>query len=81
MEGYKIVRLLSKNNWEDFLNSEGGDRCPAIWEIENGNYVIVGEDITEQFKKELPPKFILGEKEKVVCIPRNVLNSAKNNIL
>ena len=54
--------------------------CPQIWELENGDIVVVGEDITDRVNDKLPSKVSLGERERVVLIPRTVLESASAHI-
>lgn len=57
----------------------GSSGCPDIWELENGDFAIIGADITN-LASELPPSAGCGQNERIVRIPRNLLLRAKSNI-
>lgn len=54
--------------------------CPDMWELEDGDYAIIGKDITSEALDSLPVSASVGVGEKVVRIPRALLASAKKNI-
>jgi len=56
--------------------SRGGSRCPDIWETDTGDYVIIGDDITDTVKQVLPSDADVSGTERAVLIPRDVLLSA-----
>lgn len=60
--------------------SSGGNRCPGVWELNNGDYAVVGEDITDRVRSELPEEVMLGPEEKIVLLPCRILQSAKPHI-
>ncbi len=60
--------------------SRGGNRCPDIWELEDGNIIVIGEDITDKVENHLPSDVLLGAEERIVLIPRHVLVSTKKRI-
>ncbi len=35
--------------------SVGGDGCPDIWELDNGDFAVIGIDITDVAIAKLPP--------------------------
>ncbi len=55
-------------------------KCPGIWELEDGDFAIIGEDITDITIEAIPLEASVWRGEKVVRIPRATLVSAKNNI-
>lgn len=58
----------------------GGRNCPAIFEMESGDYAIVGADITETAIASLPKESGCGSHERVVRVPREVLVLARGDI-
>ena len=59
--------------------SAGCSGCPDIFELENGDFAIIGADITEAAAK-LPPSAGCGPDERIVRIPRKTLVLAKLDI-
>jgi hypothetical protein len=53
--------------------------CPDIWELESGDFAVIGIDMTEAASK-LPPSASCGPDERIVRIPRNLLVNAKQDI-
>jgi hypothetical protein len=60
--------------------SAGCYGCPDIWELDNGDFAIIGIDITEAAIPQLPPTAGCGPDERVVRLPRNILVNAKRDI-
>jgi hypothetical protein len=54
--------------------------CPDIWELENGDFAIIGIDITDAAIPKLPPTAGCGSDERIVRLPRNLLVNAKRHI-
>ena len=54
--------------------------CPDIWELESGNFAVIGIDITDVAGTKLPPTASCGPDERIVLIPRNLLIGAKSDI-
>jgi len=75
----KFVRRVTEPV-QRLLDSPGGSRCPEVWEMDSGDFAVIGADITDEAKKILPPEVELGIEERIVMIPRAVLNSLKPNI-
>ena len=53
--------------------------CPDIFELDNGDFAIIGADITTAAGK-LPPSANCGPDERMVRIPRKTLILAKRDI-
>jgi hypothetical protein len=56
------------------------NNCPDIFELESGDFAIIGIDITDSAKPKLPPTAGCGPDERIVFIPRNLLVNAKSDI-
>jgi hypothetical protein len=54
--------------------------CPDIFELENGDFAIVGRDLTSVVARELPPGATCGPDERIIIIPRKTLVLAKPHI-
>ena len=54
--------------------------CPDIWELANGDFAVIGIDITDAAKAKLPLTAGCGPDERIVRIPRNLLVDAKRDI-
>ena len=54
--------------------------CPDIWELENGDFAVIGIDITDAAAPKLPPTAACGPDERIVRLPRNLLVNAKRDI-
>ena len=53
--------------------------CPDIWELDNGDFAVIGTDITN-FAGKLPPSANCGPDERMIRIPRKTLVLAKRDI-
>ncbi len=53
--------------------------CPDIWELANGDFAVIGIDMTDA-KGRLPETASCGPDERIVRIPRNLLVNAKRDI-
>ena len=54
--------------------------CPDIFELETGDFAIVGRDVTPETVSQLPAGASCGPDERVVVIPRGTLVLAKKDI-
>jgi hypothetical protein len=54
--------------------------CPDIFELESGDFAIIGIDITRTATPQLPASASCGPDERIVFIPRNLLVNAKSDI-
>jgi hypothetical protein len=53
--------------------------CPDVFELENGDYAIVGRDVS--FVLELPADAGRSEAERIVLAPRTVMMAAARDLL
>ena len=54
--------------------------CPDIWELEGGDFAVIGIDITDAAAAKLPPTAGCGPDERIIRLPRNLLVNAKRDI-
>jgi hypothetical protein len=54
--------------------------CPDIWELDGGDFAVIGIDITDAAKPKLPPSAGCGPDERIVRVPRKTLVLAKRDI-
>ena len=54
--------------------------CPDIFELESGDFAIIGIDITDAAAPKLPRTAGCGPDERIVRIPRKTLVLAKSDI-
>ena len=58
----------------------GGHTCPDILELESGDFVVIGTDITAELASGLPAGSGCGPDERIVRIPRQTLVGARPDI-
>jgi len=75
-----ILRRLGPHPHADGALSKGAKGCPDMFELETGDFAIIGQDATEQLMKTLPPDASCGPDERIVVIPRKTLVLAKSDI-
>ncbi|WAZ24585.1 hypothetical protein OHT76_31670 [Streptomyces sp. NBC_00287] len=74
----KIVRRLGATPRE--RGSASGQTCPDIFELEDGDFAVIGTDVTEELDGKLPPDAGRAEYERIVVITRETLLRAKRDI-
>lgn len=74
-----FVRRLGLDPHANGATSVGCQGCPDIWELADGDFAVIGIDITAA-KDGLPPTASCGPDERMVKIPRKTLVLAKADI-
>jgi hypothetical protein len=74
-----FVRRLGKSATE-LGNSDAEEKCPDIWQLDNGDIAVIGRDLTADYGLRLPDGVRLGADERLVVIPGNMLSAAKKDI-
>lgn len=54
--------------------------CPDIWELDSGDFAVIGIEATKVFLDKLPPTASCGPDERIVIVPRRILVAAKQDI-
>jgi hypothetical protein len=75
-----FLRRLGPDPHENGTQSVGCRGCPDIWELEGGDFAVIGIDITDAAASKLPPTAGCGPDERIVRLPRNLLVNAKRDI-
>lgn len=60
--------------------SSGEKSCPNIFELENGDFAIVGTEATQDYIDHLPPGTKIAEYESIVHVPRYIIETAIKDI-
>jgi len=82
MDTLKIKKRCGKDphTLPEGKKSIAADGCPDVFELENGDFAIIGVRVTSAFKANLPESAGCGADEEIVYIPRYVLANAKRDI-
>lgn len=54
--------------------------CPDIFELVDGDFAIIGIDVTEEARRHLPADASCGPDERIIRLPRPLLVRAKASI-
>ncbi|MCF2526398.1 hypothetical protein [Yinghuangia soli] len=54
--------------------------CPDIFELADGNFAVIGTDMTAELAAQLPPDAGCADYERIVVISRETLLHAKRDI-
>ena len=74
-----FTKRLGPNPNETILPCRHTYGCPDIWEMEDGDFAVIGADITEH-AGNLPPTAGCAPTERMVRLPRRLLVLAKPHI-
>ena len=74
-----FARRLGPDPHANGAQTAGCSSCPDIWELADGDFAIIGADLTA-FIGQLPPTASCGPDERMVRVPRQTLLRAKRDI-
>jgi hypothetical protein len=75
-----FLRRLGPDPHANGARTVGCRGCPDIFELESGDFAIIGIDITDAAAPKLPPSAGCGPDERIVLVPRKTLVLAKPDI-
>lgn len=75
-----FLRRLGPDPHANGAQTAAAQGCPDLWELADGNFAIIGIDITDATTGKLPPTAGCGPDERVVLVPRKTLILAKTDI-
>ncbi|WP_106585758.1 hypothetical protein [Murinocardiopsis flavida] len=75
----RLVRRLGRSPSE-LGNTDKISGCPDLWELSNGDIAVVGRDLTDRYRDDMPDDLKIAADERLVVIPRNVLTAAEDDI-
>lgn len=61
-------------------NTSGDGSCPDIWELTNGDVAVIGQDLTDVYRGQLPEGVSIDPGERLVVIPRSTIIAARTDI-
>ncbi|WP_455574235.1 hypothetical protein [Actinokineospora sp. 24-640] len=64
----------------DSASATSKNGCPDIWELSNGDVAVIGRDLTELYRAQLPEDVTVGDDERLVVLPGAMLVAAKIDI-
>ena len=73
-----FLRQLGLTSGKTETACAGGAYCPAVLELTDGNFVVIGEDLTATAIGRLPPGSGCGPMERVVRVPRDLMARMKS---
>jgi hypothetical protein len=73
-----ILRRLGPGPEEMTCAGSGG--CPDLFELDDGDFAIIGQDITREARLELPVDAGCSPEERIIRIPRRLLIEARPDI-
>ena len=76
----KFLRRLGPDPHANGAQTIALEGCPDIFELESGDFAIIGADITNAAASELPASASCGADERIVRIPRKTLVLARGDI-
>ncbi len=76
----KFSHRLGPNPHLNGATSPACDGCPDVWELEDGDFAIIGITITDEAKPLLPDSAGCGPDESIIRVPRKTLVHAKRDI-
>jgi hypothetical protein len=79
MESIMFLRRIGPNPHAGGARTPYLQGCPDIWELDGGDFAVIGADITN-LAGALPPSAGCGPDERMVRIPRETLVLAKPDI-
>lgn len=65
---------------QDLGLSSSSSSCPDFWQLENGDYAMIGTDATNAYAHRLPDGVSLAAGERLVILPGPIVRAAKSDI-
>jgi hypothetical protein len=78
--GSMFIRRLGPSPHADGKKTENLAGCPDILELSDGDFAVIGRDITAEAQQSMFSEANCGPDERVIRVPRRLLVSAKNDI-
>ena len=75
-----FLRRLGPDPHANGATTPALDNCPDVWELDTGDFAIIGIEMTPELKGKLPPTASCGPDERIVLVPRRILVGAKADI-
>ena len=76
----QFLRRIGPDPHANGAKTIAAQNCPDVWELADGNFAVIGIDITDACIHHLPPSAGCGPDERVVLVQRRILVDARNEI-
>ena len=76
----KFIRRIGPAPFASGSQCANSSACPDLWELDNGDFAIIGTDITTDAMAKLPPTAGCASHERIIRLPRHLLVNAKRDI-
>lgn len=76
----ELTRRIGPDPHADGRSTENLAGCPDILELANGDFAIIGRDITDEAQAVMFPTASYRPDERVIQLPRRMLVGAKQDI-
>jgi hypothetical protein len=78
--GGMFKRRLGPDPHAGGARTAGLKGCPDIFELETGDFAVIGRDVTPEANGQLPSGASCGPEERIIVIPRRTLVQARPDI-
>lgn len=75
-----FLRRIGPDPHADGATTPALKNCPDIWQLDNGDFAIIGIEATDALQAKLPDTASCGPDERIVIVPRRILVGAKSDI-
>ena len=75
-----FLRRLGPDPHANGAQTPALDGCPDIWELSDGDFAVIGIDMTDKAIDQLPQSAGCGSDERIVRVPRRTLVLARRDI-
>jgi hypothetical protein len=75
-----FVRRLGPDPHANGAQTPALQNCPDIWELDSGDFAVIGIEATDALHGKLPLTASCGPDERIVIVPRRILVGAKPDI-
>ena len=75
-----FIRRLGPDPHSNGAQTPALDGCPDIWELADGDFAVIGIDMTDKVIDQLPLSAGCGSDERIVRVPRRTLILARGEI-
>ena len=80
VQDLSILRRVGPDPHANGAKTAALNNCPDIFELDSGDFVVIGIDKTDALISGLPADASCGPDERIVWIPRKLLIGAKSDI-
>ena len=75
-----FLRRLGPDPHANGASTPALQNCPDVWELDTGDFAIIGIEMTQGLQGKLPATASCGPDERIVLVPRRILLGAKADI-